>query len=102
MNSFFNGLTGKKTQVQQTQQVQQPQIQAPSQVLQPQVSRPQQVKPQNVSSPYFASPQTTQNVSQSAVVGGAKVTYKGRKYIVRKGPQGGKFILVKGKKVYVS
>jgi hypothetical protein len=34
-------------------------------------------------------------------IGGGKKTYKGRKYVIRKGSRGGKYILVKGTKIYV-
>lgn len=44
-------------------------------------------------------------VSSSAkpafLVGGGKITYKGRSYVVRVGTRGGKYISVKGKKVYL-
>lgn len=33
---------------------------------------------------------------------GGKFTYKGRKYVIRQGDRSGKYILVKGKKVYLS
>jgi hypothetical protein len=33
--------------------------------------------------------------------GGGKKTYKGRKYVIRTGSRGGKYILVKGNKVYI-
>lgn len=35
------------------------------------------------------------------LVGGGKKTYKGRTYVVRIGKRGGKYITVKGKKIYV-
>jgi hypothetical protein len=34
--------------------------------------------------------------------GGLTASYKGGSYKVRKGPQGGKYIVVKGKKVYIN
>jgi hypothetical protein len=37
----------------------------------------------------------------NTLVGGATKAYNGRKYVVRKGSRGGKFILVKGRKVYL-
>jgi len=33
---------------------------------------------------------------------GGKFTYKGRKYVIRQGERSGKYILVKGKKMYLS
>lgn len=45
----------------------------------------------------------TPRVSQSNIAGGAKPTkkYNGRSYVVRTGTRGGKYILVKGTKMYV-
>jgi hypothetical protein len=49
-----------------------------------------------------AVPPTTLTVEPTVLTGGsASVVYKGGSYKVKKGPKGGKFITVKGKKVYL-
>jgi hypothetical protein len=45
--------------------------------------------------------QEPQTQSQSQDGGKAHKKYNGRSYIIRKGSRGGKYILVKGKKIYV-
>jgi hypothetical protein len=41
------------------------------------------------------------SVDQSPISGGGKAKYNGRSYVVRTGSRGGKYIIVKGKKVYL-
>lgn len=41
------------------------------------------------------------SVDQSPISGGGKTKYNGRSYVVRTGSRGGKYIIVKGKKVYL-
>jgi hypothetical protein len=48
---------------------------------------------------YVPPPQNNNNNNDYS--GGATKVYNGRKYVVRKGSRGGKFILVKGRKVYL-
>lgn len=49
--------------------------------------------------PYFI--ETSFSIHRDSQSGG-KFTYKGRKYVIRQGERSGKYILVKGKKVYLS
>jgi hypothetical protein len=44
---------------------------------------------------------TKLNLIKTTQTAGGKKTYKGRKYVIRKGSRGGKYILVKGTKIYV-